>query len=332
MAQLRLFANLREIAGASRIDVGSTTVGGVVEEASSRYGPDFRRTVEVSRIWVNGESASLDDPVADADEVVILPPVSGGNRSMTAPATADLLVFLPFAVLLVAVLANTQGQEIWVPTLVAIAAAWALDLGAVFEARGRPFASLAVIATAAVSGMAAHVMGGSGYAFALVVAVVVSLGWAVAFPRYRQVDTIGPVALVSLFAGLGTASMVLARAAATPDPKAVDVFLVSVVAGLVFGALVDRTPTLPMVDPFSATAVGAILGAVGAALLWDLDVVGYLLVGLGIAVALVAGRGFASMLRLGRVALTERPPGYLAALDGVALAATIFFPLIKIVL
>jgi hypothetical protein len=86
-----------------------------------------------------------------------------------------------------------------------------------------------------------------------------------------------------------------------------------------------------MLDPYSVTAIGAILAALAAALLWDLDVVGYLLVGLGIAVALVAGRGFSSMLRTGRVALTERPPGMLISLDGVVLGASIYYPLLLLI-
>ena len=180
--------------------------------------------------------------------------------------------------------------------------------------------------------MAAHALGGTGYSLSLVAAVVVGLGWAAAFPSYRKVEAFSPIVLVSLFAGLGTASLILARSAHSPDPNAVDVFLVSVIAGLVLGAIATRVPSLPLVDPFSLTALGAILGAVGSAWLWDLDVVGYLLVGLGIAVALVAGRGFSSMLRTGQIALTEHPPGTLSSLDGVALAATIYFPLLSIIL
>ena len=42
MAKLRLFANLRELAGTSRLDVPSETVGGVIEAASEKFGPDFR--------------------------------------------------------------------------------------------------------------------------------------------------------------------------------------------------------------------------------------------------------------------------------------------------
>jgi molybdopterin synthase sulfur carrier subunit len=80
MAKLRLFANLREIAGTSRLDVPSETVGGVIEAASEKFGPDFQRGVETARVWVNGESADMDDEVGEGDEVVLLPPVSGGDQ------------------------------------------------------------------------------------------------------------------------------------------------------------------------------------------------------------------------------------------------------------
>ncbi len=180
--------------------------------------------------------------------------------------------------------------------------------------------------------MAAHVAGGGGYALALVIAAVVSLGWAVAFPRYRQVDVLSPTVMVSLLGGLGTASLVLARSAHTPEANAVDVFLVSVIAAVGLSAIVERINPIPLLDPFSVTALGAVLAAVAAALIWDLSVVSYLLVGLGIAVALLAGRGLSSMLRMGRVVLTERPPGALVSLDGIALAAAIYYPLLLLVL
>jgi len=332
MAKLRLFANLREIAGTSRLDVPAETVGGVIEAASEKFGPDFRRGVETARVWVNGESASLEDNILETDEVVLIPPVSGGSQPTATFSAVDLIAFLPIAVAVVAILANTQGQEIWAAVLVLIVAIWAVDLGSAFTSRGREFATLAVVVTAAGSAMAAHVAGGAGYALALVLAVAVCLGWAVAFPQYRHVDVFSPTAMVSLFAGLGTASLVLARSAHSPEASAVDVFLVSVITALLLGSIVERIPPLPFLDPFSVTALGAVLSAVGAALIWDLDVVSYLLVGLGIAVALLAGRGLSSMLRTGRATLTERPPGALVCLDGVALAAAIYYPLLLLVL
>ncbi len=331
MAKLRLFANLREIAGTSRLDVASETVGGVIDAAVEKFGPDFEKGVASSRVWINGEAADLDDAVSESDEVVLIPPVSGGSQPATTFSAVDLVGFLPLGIAAVAIVANTQGQEIWAAALVAIAAVWAIDVQSAFTARGREFAGLAAVVTSAGSAMAAHVMGGAGYALAMVIAVAVALGWAVAFPLYRQVEVFSPTLLVSFLAGLGTASLVLARSAHSPEPSAADVFLVAVIAGLLLGALVERLPSLPLLDSYSVTAVGAILAAVGAALLWDLDLVGYLLVGLGIAVALVAGRGFSSMLRTGRVALTQRPPGVLISLDGVVLGAAIYYPLLLLI-
>ena len=43
-----------------------------------RFGDDFAAQLQSCRIWVNGEPALESDPVGDADEVAVLPPVSGG--------------------------------------------------------------------------------------------------------------------------------------------------------------------------------------------------------------------------------------------------------------
>lgn len=331
MATLRLFASLREIAGTSRLDVPGGTVGEVIETANDKFGPDFERGMETARVWLNGEEAAMSDAVSDGDEVVVLPPVSGGSQPTTL-APADLAALLPVGVALVAILANLQGQDIWGAALVAIAAAWAVDLGSAFLARGRAFAPLAVVTPAAASTLAAYILGPTGYGLSVAVAVAVVLGWAVAFPQYRQIEVYAPTLLAGLLGALGSASMILTRSAFTPDPAAVDVFLVATIVGVGLGALVNRFPPLPFLDRFSTTAIGAVLAAVVSASFWDLDVIGYLLVGLGISVALVAGQGLSSMLRTGGVTLTQRPPGYLPALDGVLLAAAVYFPLVRLVL
>ena len=331
MAKLRLFANLREIAGTARVDIPADTVGDVISAANEKFGPDFERGVETSRVWVNGEEAHAADGVVDSDEVVLLPPVSGGGQPATI-APADLLGFLPIVIVIVAVLANTQSQEIWAAALVAIVAVWSLDVARSFTERGRIFAPLAVITTAAAGALAAHILGGAGYGLTVALAVAVVLGWAVAFADYRNVDVYAPTLLAGLLAGLATASMVLSRSAFSPDERAVDVFIAAVIVGVGLGALVARMPAIPFLDPISTTAIGAVLASVGAAALWNLDAVGYLLVGLGVAVALVAGNGLSSMFRTGTVTLTQRPPGVLASLDGIVLAAAIYYPLIRVIL
>ena len=78
MAVLRLFASAREAAGTGRDVVDGATVGAVVANAAARYGESFRELVPSCRIWLNGEQAGLDDEVGAADEVALLPPVSGG--------------------------------------------------------------------------------------------------------------------------------------------------------------------------------------------------------------------------------------------------------------
>jgi molybdopterin converting factor small subunit len=78
VARLRLFGPAREAAGESRAECCGHTVAEVIAAAEARYGPAFADVVAISRVWVNGEPADADAPVADQDEVAVIPPVSGG--------------------------------------------------------------------------------------------------------------------------------------------------------------------------------------------------------------------------------------------------------------
>lgn len=75
---VRLFAALREIAGASYVEASGRTVGEVVDALSARYGDRFGQIAEVGSFVVNGERAGRATPIAEGDEVALLPPVSGG--------------------------------------------------------------------------------------------------------------------------------------------------------------------------------------------------------------------------------------------------------------
>jgi molybdopterin converting factor subunit 1 len=78
--KVRLFARLRDIAGAAELERGATdgaTIAtlwqGLVQEHPALG--DYTRIVACAR---NAEFARMDTRVADGDEVAFLPPVSGG--------------------------------------------------------------------------------------------------------------------------------------------------------------------------------------------------------------------------------------------------------------
>ncbi len=75
---MRLFAALREEAGASYVEAPGTTVGELVDALTARFGERFGSIAEVGTFVVNGERAERAAPVSDGDEVALLPPVSGG--------------------------------------------------------------------------------------------------------------------------------------------------------------------------------------------------------------------------------------------------------------
>jgi MoaD family protein len=76
--RVRLFAALRELADAGALEAEGRTVGEVVDAVSSGRGDRFEQIAAVSSFVVNGERAARSTPLADGDEVAILPPVSGG--------------------------------------------------------------------------------------------------------------------------------------------------------------------------------------------------------------------------------------------------------------
>lgn len=75
---LRLFAQARTSAGTGHDDVPGDTVAEVLDAAVERYGPQFGAVLDTCKVWVNGDEAGPDTAVGGADEVAVLPPVSGG--------------------------------------------------------------------------------------------------------------------------------------------------------------------------------------------------------------------------------------------------------------
>jgi molybdopterin converting factor subunit 1 len=77
---VRLFARLREIAGAAELtrDVNSDATIGVVWRELVREFPEMARYERSISSAVNADYARMDQAVSDGDEVAFLPPVSGG--------------------------------------------------------------------------------------------------------------------------------------------------------------------------------------------------------------------------------------------------------------
>jgi molybdopterin synthase sulfur carrier subunit len=73
-----MFASARAAAGRGRDDLPGDTVDAVLAAARDRYGTAFADVLASCRIWVNGEPANPSTAVGTADEVAVLPPVSGG--------------------------------------------------------------------------------------------------------------------------------------------------------------------------------------------------------------------------------------------------------------
>jgi molybdopterin converting factor small subunit len=76
--RLLLFGPARQVAGTSSAFIPASDVAGVIEVARERFGHDFSRVLEVSKIWVNGDCVEGNVLVGDEDEVAVIPPVSGG--------------------------------------------------------------------------------------------------------------------------------------------------------------------------------------------------------------------------------------------------------------
>jgi molybdopterin synthase catalytic subunit len=76
--RVRLFAALRELAGASEVEASGVTVDDLVVALSERYGERFAKVARAGSVVVDGERVPGERALADGDEVALLPPVSGG--------------------------------------------------------------------------------------------------------------------------------------------------------------------------------------------------------------------------------------------------------------
>ncbi|MEX0699019.1 MAG: MoaD/ThiS family protein [Acidimicrobiia bacterium] len=332
MTTVRLFAHLRELAGTGRLEVEGETVGEVLAAVESRLGPEFAAGLSTAAVWRNGEAARSDDPVGADDELAVIPPVSGGANEGGSRVVVDASALAGVIALLVLIGANiADGAAFWAAALVAVLAAWVIDLSYRFEVRGRLLPQTALLVVMVLSAVSTHVLGGIGLGLSLFIAVVVTMGWGVALQQYRALETVAPGVMVALLGGSALGSLMLSRTVHEVESHATSIFLLVLVVAGIAAWILDQVRT-PLIDPFTGTALASVVAAAAGAFVWGEDLVGYLLVGLGMAVGLVAGRGFGSLIRTGRLSLSRPAPGALTALDGAILAAALYYPILSVAL
>lgn len=324
MARVRLFASLREIAGTSHLDVEGDTIGDAVSVLAARFGPEFERRLETSRVWKNGEEGAADDPITDADELAVIPPVSGGAYIGTTGAGIESLVVAGMALLLL--VGNALGTPYLLAVWVGVAALWVIDLAFVssegdFTVDHRP-----LLVSILVSMASAITFGVPGLGVGLAISVVVVMGWSLVRPEARDLTTLSASVMCALVASLSVSSVLLARASeAGGGDRRIAGLLIIALLGTLIGRVAERSRSR-LADPYLMASFAIVLSALAVAYVSGFELLPWFFLGLGTAGAVIAGRGIGSAFRTGRVQLVIRPDGYLTALDGPMLAVAIFAP------
>jgi sulfur-carrier protein len=322
MATLRMFANLRELAGTSTVEIDGATVGVVLDAATDRFGQAFAEGLGASKVWVNGDEADRATAVTVGDEVAVIPPVSGGvtvfEDGDVTPALLGVILLATFAI------ANVISLEALTFAAVGGTLAWLWDLGDTQTEDGRvsPVFGALVGATAAANG--AYAWGLAGFAGGLALGLMAVLAHALVDRRLRSLTALSAGSLMALTAGAGAGSLVLVRAG---SEVYITVLLVVVVLAAISQWVVRRfLADVGGLDPNLAMVIGVLLGAGAAGFIADtLSPVEALVAGAAAVAGLLAGKAIGSMLRSGDVHHTTRSPGLLTAVDGAVLAAATFW-------
>ena len=328
MARVRLFANLREIAGSSQVDIEGDTVGAVVDALGERFGPEFRRHMQTARLWKNGHEGSSEDPVRDDDELAVIPPVSGGAAAGTAVGGMDGLLLA--GMMLALIVTNTLDIAIVVAVWVGVVAFWVVDLVNASSDTDFRLHTQPILASVLVSMAIANTLGLLGLGVGVAVSMVLVMGWAVVRPSARDLTSIGASALGAAIASLAVASLLLARSVADGGDRQVAGLLIVIAVGALVGRWTEVSRSR-LFDPYLVGPVLMVVVAVAVAYLSGFDLLAWFFIGLLLAFATIAGRGIGLAFRTGAIRLTSRPGGLLAALDGPMLAVAVFMPALRMI-
>jgi len=324
MARLRLFANLREIAGTTEVEIEGRTVGDVLDRATATYGDDFGRALTTAQVWIDGEQATLDSPVPPEAEIAVIPPVSGGAMAVRAPALMEIGVAGAFAVTLA--IANSLNLQLLSVGAVLVGGTWVFDITRSVERRGLSVAVAPGLLAVLAGVMATYRFGAPGTAAATVGATLFVLLWGVINPYLRSIESIASGISIATTAAFGSASLVLLSLRSEEEAAA---FLF--VAGLAIAVawMSDRSD-MPVLDPLVAIIVAAITAGAVAGAMWTPDLLNTVAASVAASLALVAGRNQGTLLRAGGFYATGSIPGSLHYLDGLFMAAGPFWVLLTV--
>lgn len=322
MARLRLFANLREAAGTNLAEFGGKTVGEVLDAAGDAYGDEFIRGLTIAKVWVNGEPADRSTPVAEVDEIALIPPVSGGTlAARTVDSSGALLVM---ALLVALVVSNLVNTTTFVFVVVGTALAWLWDTTDVVSMRGLAVNPIPLMVGATAAANGAYRWGVSGFAGGLAVAVILTLVWSVLDPSSRSTRNVSVAMSLSITAALATGSLTLTHLYSVP--MVIASLAVAGSAGFAAWGVQQSGGEVGGLDPNLGMVLGAIIaGLISGLAAETLAITTMILAAAAAAAGLIAGRAFGSLLRTGSVVHTARAPGLLTAFDGAALGVAAFW-------
>ncbi len=322
MARLRLFANLREAAGTSQAEFPGETVAEVLDAATAAYGPEFARNLTIAQVWVNGDPAEPGDAVTEADELALIPPVSGG--AVATPASQGSGALLVIALLAALVVANLVNTPTFVFVVVGSALAWLWDMSDVLKLRTiavNPI-PLMIGATAAANG--AYTWGVPGFAGGIAVAIFIALAWSVLDPQQRSARAVAVAVVLATATALATGSLTLTHLYSIP--MVIAALAIAAAAGFAAWGVQQSGGELGGLDPNLGMVLGAVIAGLISGLAADtLSTTTMLLASAAAAAGLIAGRALGSLLRTGSVIHTARAPGLLTMFDAAALGVPAFW-------
>ncbi len=153
--------------------------------------------------------------------------------------------------------------------------------------------------------------------------------WAVIVAEDRNLVGVASTLLVLVLGGMSVASLVVVRLSDGGADR-VTVFLAVMVVAAAASGFANRLPGRAL-DGYSAGALATLAASVLGAWIWGLGVADFFVIGVVLAVAVVAGRGLGSLVRRGDEYGPNRPEGWMAFADGAVVAATVFLPILRAV-